>query len=188
MTVKQFKPLRKFFLIIFLALLVAMPFCLNNGICTQIHNEQTKKAKAPSDLQKFLDKLAQSESGGDYSIRNSANFLGKYQIGRTALKEIEMGGVPDSIFLNTPSLQEVAVVALLKKNKEYIFQYIKKYVGDTIKDVIITESGLIAAAYGTGAGSVMKFLDSCGEEDPTDGNGVLTSLLIKKYAGFKLNL
>lgn len=189
MTVKHLRPIQQLFLGIFLLMLLGIPFCLNNGKLNFLFpNKKENKKIENNDLQKFLNKLARSESNNNYEIVNTSHFLGKYQIGRIALKEIGMDGVPDTIFLKTPDLQEVAVIKLLKKNKEYIFPYIKKYAGDTICDVIITESGLIAAAYGTGAGSVMKFLDSKGEEDPTDGNGVLTSFLIKKYSGYKLNL
>ena len=176
------------FIVCIILLLLSIPLYLENGKINFPHKQIEKKISKPTDLQKFLDKLKQSESNGRYDIVNQYHFMGAYQINRVALKEIGMSGVPDSIFLNTPSLQEVAVRALLKKNKEYILPYIRKYVGDTICDIVITESGLIAAAYGTGAGSVMKFLDSCGEEDPADGNGILTSFLIKKYSGFKFNL
>ena len=182
-----FTPKQFLFILLFSAALLCIPFLLNNGKLQIQRPPIVFKKSKPDDLEKFLDKLGNSESNNRYDIKNQFGFMGRYQIGRQALKEIGMDGVPDSIFLRTPDLQEVAVVKLLKRNKEYILPYIKKYKGDTICDVIITESGLIAAAYGTGAGSVMKFLDSNGGEDPVDGNGIQTSFLIKKYNGYNLS-
>ena len=136
----------------------------------------------------FLDKVGELESGGKYSIISKFGYLGKYQIGRLALRDIGMGGIPTRDFLETPALQEIAMLMLLRKNKKYLQSHIGKYNSKKVKGLRIDESSLLAAAHLTGAGSVIQFLDSNGEIDPVDGNGIKTSSRIKLFAGYKLDL
>ena len=63
----------------------------------------------------FKEALAFKESQGKYTLINSLGYMGKYQLGKAALRAI---GIHDSSeFLKNPRLQEKAFKALLAKNK-----------------------------------------------------------------------
>lgn len=133
----------------------------------------------------FLYDLAIRESGNDYTKVNQFGYMGKYQFGQSALQTVGLN-VSKDLFLSTPQLQEAAMTLLLKYNKRVLATYIGKHSGTYVKDIYITESGLLAGAHLGGPGNVIKFLESKGNEDFKDGNGVPISSYIKKYTGYKL--
>lgn len=146
------------------------------------------KEDSSKNFNAFLSDMAQLESGGRYNIISSLGYLGRYQIGRVALADIGMGGIPTDEFINSPALQEIAMRMLLRKNKKYLQSYIGKYSSRKVGGLRIDESSLLAAAHLTGVGSVMQFLDSNGTVDPVDGNGIKTSSRLRKFEGYKLEL
>jgi hypothetical protein len=112
--------------------------------------------------------------------------MGKYQFGMGTLRTI---GVRDSVaFLNSPKLQEEAFKALLSINKHALRNEIETYEGKVINGVLITESGLLAAAHLGGAGSVKKFLRSNGKSGFRDGFGTSLKSYIKNYGGYDTSL
>ena len=109
----------------------------------------------------FKEALGNKESQGKYHKINSFGYLGKYQFGSKTLESI---GVTDKqAFLKSPEIQEKAFIALLQKHKWSLQKTIQKYQGQVIDGVMITESGILAAAHLGGAGSVRKFLKSNGK-------------------------
>jgi len=137
----------------------------------------------------FLNALALKESSGRYNIKSrSGSYLGAYQIGRIAFKELKFDihkfGVDN--FLNSREVQDSLVVELFKKNKHYLKRYIKKYNGKTINGIKITESGIIAGGH-IGIDYVKKFFDSGGAIDPADGNGTKVSYYIKHFSGYDVS-
>mgnify|MGYP003531569192 FL=1 len=117
----------------------------------------------------FKEALAERESAGEYDIVNSYGYMGKYQFGKAALKTI---GINDSKeFLGNPAMQEKAFIALLQINKWILRKEISKFQGKRIGGVLITESGILAAAHLGGAGSVQDFLRSNGSVSFSDGYG-----------------
>ena len=140
-------------------------------------------------IPKFLKALAFRESSGRYNITSkSGNYFGAYQMGYIAFKELgfNINSYGINNFLSNTKLQDSLVVALLKRNKQYLNTYIKKYNGKVINNIKITESGLLAGA-NMGIGYVMKFLNSNGVIDPSDGNGVLVSSYIRKLSGYNVS-
>lgn len=130
----------------------------------------------------FKEALAERESAGEYDIVNSYGYMGKYQFGKSALKTI---GINDSQeFLDNPAMQEKAFVALLQINKWILRKEILKYQGKRVGGVLITESGILAAAHLGGAGSVQDFLRSNGTVSFSDGYGTNVKHYIKKFAGY----
>jgi len=103
----------------------------------------------------FKEALAFKESQGRYNLINSLGYMGKYQFGHSALKAIGIDNSAD--FLTNPRLQERAFKVLLAKNKWELREEIEKYDGTVVNGVLITESGILAAAHLGGAGSVKKF-------------------------------
>ena len=130
----------------------------------------------------FKEALAERESAGEYDIVNSYGYMGKYQFGKSALKSI---GIEDSKeFLNNPEMQEKAFVALLQINKWILRKEINRYQGKRIGGILITESGILAAAHLGGAGSVQNYLRSNGQNSFNDGYGTSIKHYFKKFAGY----
>jgi hypothetical protein len=130
----------------------------------------------------FKEALAFKESRGKYTLINSLGYMGKYQFGRAALRAV---GIYDSTeFLNNPRLQEKAFKALLAKNKWELRKEIEKYEGKIINGVVITESGILAAAHLGGAGSVKKFFKSNGKRAIKDSYGTSLKSYMKKFGGY----
>ncbi len=133
----------------------------------------------------FKEALAFKESGGDYAIINSYGYLGKYQFGKETLRLIGIKNVQQ--FLNNPKLQEKAFVANAQRNKWILRRDINNFVGKRINGVVITESGILAAAHLAGAGSVKKYLRSYGLDNFADGYGTTVENYIKKFSGYDMS-
>jgi hypothetical protein len=130
----------------------------------------------------FKEALAYKESRGRYNAVNTFGYLGKFQFGSSTLKTL---GVYNLIFfLNSPALQEKAFLANTKRNKWKLTLEINSFVGSEINGVVITESGILAAAHLAGPGNVKRYLRSFGFKDFTDGYGTEISYYMRKFAGF----
>jgi hypothetical protein len=152
-------------------------------------NNQKEKLHIPfveKDFVGFKEALAFKESQGKYSRVNTLGYLGKYQFGKSTLKELKIKVNPKS-FLKNPLLQEKAFLANLKKNKWILRKEIKKYSGKWINGVKITESGILAAAHLGGAGAVQQFLWSYGKNTMTDAYGTKIEHYLKKFSGYDLS-
>ena len=134
----------------------------------------------------FLNDIGFRESTNNYKAVNQFGYLGKYQFGRKTLNAIGFKDVSNREFLVNPSIQEEAMLVLLKRNKRTLRREIKKYVGKTINGVYITESGLLAAAHLAGAGNVRRFFRKGYEF--RDGNGTKMTSYMIKFANYDLNI
>ena len=135
---------------------------------------------------KFLDEIGFRESSNNYKAVNQFGYLGKYQFGRKTLNAIGFEDVSNYEFLSNPEIQEEAMLVLLQKNKHTLRREIKKYVGETVKGIYITESGILAAAHLGGAGNVRKFFKKGYEFK--DGNGTKMTSYMIRFADYNLNL
>jgi hypothetical protein len=90
------------------------------------------------------------------------------------------------LFRSSPLVQEKAMTALLKQNKRSLRKYIEKYDGKVVHGVLVTESGLLAAAHLGGAGSVKKWFRT--GKVRRDGNGVKITSYMTKFSGYQLVL
>ena len=138
-----------------------------------------------SSHQAFLDAIGFRESGNRYGIVNRYGYMGKYQFGKKTLKGLGIKVTQDE-FLNSPYIQEKAMYALLKQNKRSLRKYIEKYNGKYVHGVLVTESGLLAAAHLGGAGSVKKWFRT--GKVRKDGNGVKITSYMKQFGGYDLNV
>lgn len=130
----------------------------------------------------FKEALAFKESRGNYLIVNTYGYLGKYQFGKGTLKLI---GVYDTNeFLNDPKLQEKAFIANAMRNKWILRRDINRFVGKRINGVLVTESGILAAAHLAGPGSVKKYLRSYGAMGFADAYGTTIKNYMKKFSGY----
>lgn len=84
-------------------------------------------------------------------------------------------------------LQEKAFIALCSVNKWILRKDIQRYVGKTIHNIHITESGIIAAAHLSGAGNVKKFLRTNGAIQFKDAYGTSIKQYLIKFAGYNIS-
>lgn len=130
-------------------------------------------------LKKFLERLGEIESRNDYkSRRPGSQYLGRWQMGDAARRVVGFGNISYDKFLNTPEIQDAAVVLLLKYNYNYLKPYLKRYNNKIIRGYHLTTSGMVAMAHNVGADAVIGFLNSNCANVPRDGNGPADRFLI----------
>lgn len=103
-------------------------------------------------LRNFLLQISWCESGWIKTAnRDSSQYWGLFQLGYDARKIAKMQDVPKDVFLNHPEIQYVAMLRLLKFEKNYLKDCIETYDGKIVNGILITESGILALAHlGTG--------------------------------------
>jgi len=135
---------------------------------------------------KFLEDLGFRESSGNYKAVNQYGYLGKYQFGRKTLNNLGYEDVSNRVFLANPQIQEEAMYDLLIHNKKILRRQIEKYNGKVINGILITESGILAAAHLAGPGNVKRFFRKGYEF--RDGNGTKMTSYMKKFSNYRLDL
>ncbi len=135
----------------------------------------------------FKEFLGFYESGSDYKKINSLGYLGKYQFGRSTLKVLRIKKINN--FINIPELQEKAFLMNVMRNKWILRREIERFSGTKINNILITESGIIAAAHLSGPGNVKKFLrNNCNNNlDFKDINGTKISDYIKIFRNYDIS-
>ena len=134
----------------------------------------------------FREALAFKESQGDYFVVNAYGYLGKYQFGIHTLSFLGVHN-PES-FLASPLLQESVFKAYTARNKWVLKWDIKRYTGKKMNGVLITESGILAAAHLAGPGNVKKYLRSGGVYQFSDAFGTSIRYYLKKFSGYDTTL
>ena len=133
----------------------------------------------------FLKAIGFKESGNRYDIVNRFGYMGKYQFGKRTLRGLGFK-ISREEFLNSPEIQEEAMYKLLQTNKKQLKKYIYKYDGKIVHGVLVTESGLLAAAHLGGVGSVKKWFRT--GKVRKDGNGVKITTYMERFSGYELYL
>ena len=111
--------------------------------------------------------------------------MSRYQFGSSTLKTVKIK-VSKKEFLNSPKIQEEAMQRLLVYNKKKLQKYIDKYNGKIVRGILVTESGILAAAHLGGAGSVKKWFRT--GKVRKDGNGVKITSYMVRFGGYTLNI
>ena len=133
----------------------------------------------------FLQAIGHRESGNRYDIVNTYGYMGKYQFGKSTLKGLGFDITTDE-FINSPYIQEKAMQTLLLHNQKKLRKFIEQYEGPVLHGVLITESGVLAAAHLAGAGNVKKFFKRGFEFK--DGYGTKMTSYMRQFSGYNLNL
>ena len=135
----------------------------------------------------FKEFLGFYESGSDYKKINSLGYLGKYQFGRSTLKVLRIKKIDN--FINIPELQEKAFLMNVMRNKWILRREIERFRGKKNNNILITESGIIAAAHLSGPGNVKKFLrNNCNNNlDFKDINGTKISDYIRIFRNYDIS-
>tara|TARA_R110002020_G_scaffold198544_5_gene399694 strand:- start:139 stop:792 length:654 start_codon:yes stop_codon:yes gene_type:complete len=133
----------------------------------------------------FKEALGFKESQNDYKRINKFGYLGKYQFGRSTL--LLLGVTDTEEFINDPVLQEKAFIANASRNKWVLRKDIKRFEGKVVNGVLVTESGILAAAHLGGPGSVKRYLRSGGVEGFRDAFGTSIKSYMKKFGGYDVS-
>lgn len=157
-------------------------------------------ADTGDEYQAFLDELGFRESSNDYTVVNRFGYMGRYQLGTLALREIgymdENGAWTDLAhtagiytrqdFLNSPQVQDAAVRAYHEKTYGYIKALgLDAYVGSTYCGILVTESGLLAACHLVGVVGMQKGLRT--GQHVYDGNHVSAAVYMELFAGYDIS-
>lgn len=136
----------------------------------------------PKNFVAFKEALGFRESQGDYTAVNKYGYVGKYQFGNSALTHFKIYN--KRFFLENPELQEKAFKALCKMNKWILRKEISRFKGTYINGILITESGILAAAHLGGTAAVRRYLRSYGKYDFKDGFGTSIEVYLKNLGGY----
>lgn len=140
---------------------------------------------------RFINDLGFSESGNDWLCINRIGCFGEWQFAESTLKYLGFRKITLRKFKADPNifpreLQVEALRALIRVNLIYLKDY-EHYIGHTIKGIVVTRSGMIAASHLGGAGSLMKFLDSKGRINHKDLFGTSVSDYLKGFSSYDID-
>lgn len=156
-------------------------------------------------LEAFLIALRLMESGGDYQIVNSLNFLGAYQFGEAALTDLGFvrydgdafnndysGGWTGKFgvhslnnFLGSRRAQDLAMQEWMTLMWYYIeLQDLHIYAWTQVGDVTLTPSGMLAATHLLGADSLAEYIHSDGKANLRDPYGTPIQSYIERLSGY----
>ena len=133
----------------------------------------------------FLHSLGNFESGNSYSIVNKWGYMGRYQFHISTVKGVGIKATKEQ-FLNSPSLQEEAMDRLLTHNYKTLRRYIRKYDGKVLHGVLVTKSGVLAAAHLGGAGNVRRWFRK--GVNFADANGTQITKYMKIFSNYQLDI
>lgn len=139
------------------------------------------------DLEYFINTLGFLESTNDYNQINSWGYLGKYQFSKKTLNGLGYN-ISTEEFLNSPQIQDSALVDLLKHNKKILNKLIIKYEQKSINNIHVSEAGILAAAHLVGPSHVEKYLLSNGKYVKRDGSGTSIEYYLIKFSDHKLKV
>ena len=150
----------------------------------------------------YINALGFMESSNNYQAVNPYNYLGRFQFGPLALQDIgykdkngnwtkvanDLGIYSNQDFLNSPRVQDKAMNMFLNKNWGYLSNSgLLKYVGISMNGIIITESGLVAAAHLVGIGKLQNALKKGDLTSEEDGNGTTALSYMTKFGGYNID-
>jgi len=144
-----------------------------------------------SELNRFIIDLGRRESGNNWMSINLIGCFGEWQFKESTIHYLGYKHVTLKKFIKDPEvfppeLQRKVLESLIKVNMVLLKDY-NHYIGQTIRGVTVTKSGLIAAAHLGGARSVRLFLTSGGKLDKEDTLGTAVSNYMKKFSFYDID-
>lgn len=153
--------------------------------------EQLEEERRALEWERFLAHLAFSESAGNPDTMNTLGYIGKYQFGRAALRDIgfdvdfdEFRTNPSGVF--PEDVQDLAIEAWFERNERLLRNEIERYSGIIVNGTPITKAGILAASHLGGVGGVKRFFRTSGAYNPSDAYGTSISKYMKKFSGFDI--
>jgi hypothetical protein len=140
---------------------------------------------------RFINDLGYRESGNNWLSVNQIGCFGEWQFAESTLRylgfrKITLRKFKADPFIFPRDVQIGALKALIRVNLIYLKDY-EHYIGHSIKGIVITKSGMIAAAHLGGAGSLMKFLDSNGRKNAKDLFGTSVCDYLKNFSSYDID-
>jgi hypothetical protein len=142
------------------------------------------------ELSRFINDLGYRESENNWLAVNLIGCFGEWQFAESTLHSLGYRKITLKKFKANPNsfprdVQLQALKGLIRLNMHYLRNY-EHFIGDTIKDVLVTKSGMIAASHLGGARTLMKFLDSEGQINRKDVLGTSIYDYMKRFSGYDL--
>jgi hypothetical protein len=142
------------------------------------------------EFSRFINDLGYRESNNNWMSVNCIGCFGEWQFAESTLKYLGYRKITLKKFRANPfifprELQAEALKALIRVNLIYLKDY-EHYKGESIRGILITKSGLIAASHLGGAGSVKKFLNSGGRVNKKDVFGTSVSDYLKNFSTYNI--
>jgi hypothetical protein len=143
-----------------------------------------------AEFARFINDLGYMESKNNWLSVNRIGCFGEFQFAESTLHYLGFRMVTLKKFRANPSifpreLQVEALMSLIKVNLIYLRDY-EHFKGDSIKGIVITKAGMIAASHLGGAGSLKRFLNSNGEINKADVLGTSVSDYLRKFSCYEL--
>jgi len=136
----------------------------------------------PTPVEQFFKRVARIESGGNHKIVNRFGMMGKYQFSMPAVRAVGIRASQKE-FLNNPTLQDTAMVRLMKLHERVLSHYIEKYDGKTVHGMKMNRAMILAGAHFAGAGGVQQFFNG---RITADGNGTTITKYMSYFTDFHL--
>jgi hypothetical protein len=138
-----------------------------------------------AELNRFITDLGYRESGGNWLSINRVGCFGEWQFAESTLRYLGFRNITLKKFRENPmifpkKLQEEALKSLIRVNLIYLKKY-ENYLGTTVRGIVVTRTGMIAASHLGGAGSLKRFLESGGRIDHKDSFGTPISEYLRKF-------
>jgi hypothetical protein len=134
----------------------------------------------------FMESLIGSESGGDWGAANDEGYVGRLQFGDERLADFQRDtgtNFTKEQFRNNPELQQrVEQWHFTDINRRIDAGELDSFIGQEVKGIPVTRSGMLAVAHLGGFNGMRKFLESGGEYDPADSNGTRLSTYLAQHA------
>ena len=139
----------------------------------------------PTELEKFLDHMAERESDNTPHVVNRFGMMGKYQFAPSTIKVLGFN-VTRNQFLTNAELQDSVMVAYLRSNNKELNTLITKYENKKFKGVKVTRSGVLAAAHLAGSTNVKLFFQNSDWNGRTDANGTSIREYMQTFSVYNL--
>ncbi len=185
--------IKKTVVLAFFAISYSLCFAPNlTGILQECYKQRSatdlRKWNWENEFTRWKKELGFKESGGDWTIYNKYGCIGTYQFQVTTLRNLGFRGITFEEFKTNPAvfpeeIQDLALRALIRANAAAMHSC-ERYVGQTIGGVLITRSGLLAAAHLGGIGGVKSFLRR--NINMRDRNGASIRGYLVKFSGYNL--
>ncbi len=153
--------------------------------------EYVQRRHFEAEYSRFIKDLGFSESGNNWQSVNRIGCFGEWQFAEKTLhhlghKNITVRKFKADPMIFPPELQLKALKSLIKMNMVYLRNY-DHFIGDTIRGVVITRSGMIAACHLGGPTSLKLFLNSNGRINRQDAFGTTMADYLRKFSYYDLD-
>ena len=139
----------------------------------------------PTQVEKFMSRVARIESGGNAQAKNQFGMMGKYQFSPSTVRTLGFR-LTERQFLNNPEIQDSVMLAYMKANHQELDVLIKKYDGKMFKGIRVTRAGILAGAHFAGTTGVINYFRSTDQKGTSDANGTTLRYYMAQFSNFTL--